>query len=104
MSLFKKRRYYFTDTSIAIDTIIAYIMAIIALIIEISGVISSIATRGHVPGIYGVLFLSAIILSVVGFIFSLWGNKAEEGGVRGKHVSILLNVLAFVIPVVIIIF
>lgn len=104
MSLFKKRRYYFTDTSIAVDTVIAYIMAVVALIIEISGIVSSIVTRGHVPGIYGVLYLSAIILSVVGIIFSLWGNKAEEGGVTGKHVSILLNVLALVIPVVIIVF
>ena len=86
MGLFKKRRYYFTDTSIAVDTVIAYIMAATAIIIEISGVICSIATRGHAPELFGL------------------GNKAEEGGVRGKRVSILLNIIALIIPLVIIIF
>lgn len=104
MGLFKKRRYYFTDTSIAADTVIAYIMAAVAITIEISGVICSIATRGHAPEIFGLLYIIAIILSVVGEIFAMWGNKAEEGGVRGKRVSILLNMIALIIPLAIIIF
>ncbi len=104
MGLFKKRRYYFTDTSIAVDTVIAYIMASVALIIEISGVICSIATRGHAPEIFGLLYIIAIILSVEGGIFAMWGNKAEEGGVRGKRVSILINIISFMIPLAIIIF
>lgn len=103
MGLFKKRRYYFTDTSIAVDTVIAYIMASVALIIEISGVICSIATRGHAPEIFGLLYIVAIILSVVGEIFAMWGNKAEEGGVRGKRISILLNIISLIIPLAIII-
>ena len=49
MSLFKKRRYYFTDSSFASDTIIADCMGGIALIIEVVSVIVSIATAGHVP-------------------------------------------------------
>ncbi|MCM1172493.1 MAG: hypothetical protein NC393_10240 [Clostridium sp.] len=103
MCIIKKRRYYFTDTSIAVDTVIAYIMAAAALLIEISGVICSIATRGHAPELFGLLYIIAIILSVVGGIFAMWGNKAEEGGVRGKRISILLNIISFVIPLAIII-
>lgn len=103
MGLFKKRRYYFTDTSIAVDTVIAYIMAAAALLIELSGIICSIATRGHAPELFGLLYIIAIILSVVGGIFAMWGNKAEEGGVRGKRISILLNIISFVIPLAIII-
>lgn len=103
MGLFKKRRYYFTDTSIAVDTVVAYIMAAAALLIELSGVICSIATRGHAPELFGLLYIIAIILSVVGGIFAMWGNKAEEGGVRGKRISILLNIISFVIPLAIII-
>lgn len=104
MGLFKKRRYYFTDTSIAVDTVIAYIMAAAALLIEISGIICSIATRGHAPELFGLLYIISIILSVVGEIFAMWGNKAEEGGVRGKRVSILLNIISLIIPLAIIIF
>lgn len=104
MGLFKKRRYYFSDTSIATDTVIAYAMAGVALFIEILGIIASIATKGHVPLIFGVLYIIAIVLAIVGECFALWGNKADEGSVTGKKISMLLNVLAFVIPVVIIIF
>ena len=42
MGLFKKRRYYFTDSSFASDTIIADCMGGIALIIEVVSVIVSI--------------------------------------------------------------
>lgn len=104
MSLFKKRRYYFSDTSIAVDTVIAYIMAAVAFVIEVSGVICSIATKGHAPEIFGLLYIIAIILSIVGEIFAQWGNKAEQGGVRGKHVSIVVNIVTLIIPLAIIIF
>lgn len=104
MGLFKKRRYYFSDTSIAVDTVIAYVMASIALLIEITGIAFSIGTKGHVSGIFGVLYIIAIIFSIVGEMFAWWGNKADEGGVTGKRVSILLNILSLIIPLVIIIF
>lgn len=66
MSLFKKRRYYFTDSSFASDTIIADCMGGIALIIEVVSVIVSIATAGHVPEVFGLLYIIAMLLSIVG--------------------------------------
>ncbi|MBE5943447.1 MAG: hypothetical protein E7258_00845 [Lachnospiraceae bacterium] len=99
MSLFKKRRYYFTDSSVASDTIIALVMGGIALMIEVAGIVTSIATKGHVPEVFGVLILCSIILAVVGEIFAWIGNKAQEGGVKGKRVSIVINILALVIAV-----
>lgn len=99
MSLFKKRRYYFTDSSIASDTVIALVMGGIALSIEIAGIISSIVTKGNVPGVFGMLLLCAILLAVVGEIFAWIGNNAQEGGVKGKRISIILNILALAIAV-----
>ncbi len=103
MGIFKKRRYYFTDSSFASDTIIAYVLGGIALTVEVTGVIFSIATKGHTPAIFGTLYLCAILLAIVGEIFAYLGNKAQEGGVKGKRISILLNILALVIPACIII-
>lgn len=99
MGLFKKRRYYFTDSSFASDTIISYVLGGIALVIDLAGIITSIATKGHVPMIFGNLYICAIILSVVGEIFAYLGNKAQEGGVKGKRISIALNIVALLIPV-----
>lgn len=103
MSLFKKRRYYFTDSSFAEDTIIADCMAGIALLIELAGVIVSILTAGHVPEVFGMLYIIAILLSIVGGIFARFGLKSQKGGVRGKRISIGFNLITFLIPVIIII-
>ena len=89
MGIFKKRRYYFSDTSVAVDTVIALIMGGISLFIELLGIIASVITKGYAPDIFGTLYMCAIILSVVGEIFAWFGNNAQEGGAKGKRISIL---------------
>lgn len=99
MGLFKKRRYYFTDTSIATDTVIAFVMGGLSLMIELSAIIVSIATKGNVAPIFGILYICAFVMSVTGEIFAWLGNKAQEGGVKGKRISIALNIISLAIPV-----
>lgn len=98
MSLFKKKRYYFSDDSIASDTVIALVMSGISLLIELSSVVASIITKGHTPAIFGMLYVCAIILSLCGLFFGFLGMHAQEGGVKGKRLSVLLNILALVLP------
>lgn len=102
MGVFKKRRYYFTDSSFASDTIISYVLGGIALAIELTGIIVSIATKGNVPLIFGTLYVCAMVLALVGEIFAYLGNKAQEGGVKGKRISIILNIVALLLPILII--
>lgn len=97
MGIIKKKPYYFSDSSIASDTVIAFVMAGISLAIEISSIIISFVTLGHVPDIYGTLYLCAFVLSVVGLIFAFLGKKAQEGGVKGKRISVMINILSLVI-------
>ncbi len=97
MKLLKKRRYYFSDDSIASDTIIADVMAIISLIIEIIGIVMSFVTRGNVHEIFGTLYLCAAVLTIVGIVFSIIGRKAEEGSEGSKRLSFVLNILSAVI-------
>ena len=99
MKLGRKRRYYFSDTSIASDTVISFVMCFIALLIEIVSFIASITTRGKVPDIFGNLLLCAIVLSFFGEIFAVIGNKSQEGGMKGKRISILLNIFTFILPI-----
>lgn len=99
MRVIRRKRYYFSDSSIASDTIIAFVMGGLSLLIEIAGMIVSVVTRGHVPDIFGILYVCALFLSVSGEIFAWLGSKAQEGGVKGKRLSAALNILTFIIPV-----
>ena len=65
-------------------------------------VIVSIATAGHVPEVFGLLYIIAMLLSIVGEIFARMGLQSQKGGVRGKRISIWLNIVSFVVPVIII--
>jgi small-conductance mechanosensitive channel len=96
---FRKRRYYFTDKSIASDTVIAYVLGGVSFVIELLGIIFSIITKGHTPGIFATLYICAILLSLVGIIFAGLAKKAQEGGENSKRLSMLLCVLTFVLPV-----
>ncbi|MBR4514827.1 MAG: hypothetical protein IKO61_08090 [Lachnospiraceae bacterium] len=100
MSRRRRKRYYFSDSSIALDTIIAFAMGGLALAAEIGSVISSIATAGHVSGIVGLLLFIALILSVVGFLFSRFALKSEKGSLGGKRASSILNIFTALIPMV----
>lgn len=97
INIFKKKRYYFSDDSIASDTVIAFIMAIVSLLIEVAGIIFSFATRGDTPKIFGVLYLCAIIMTINGLIFAWLGYKSEEGGLKSKWFSALLNIISVII-------
>ncbi len=99
MRMIKRKRYYFSDSSIASDTVIAFVMGGISFAIELIGIVMSVISKGHIPGIFGMLYICAILLSAVGEVFAWIGNKAQEGGVKGKRISIALNIITFVIPV-----
>lgn len=95
----QRRRYYFTDSSFASDTIISYVLGGIALALDASGIVASIVTAGHVPAVFGILYICAILLAITGQCFAAFGKKAHEGGVKGKRVSVALNWVALLIPV-----
>lgn len=103
MRMIKRKRYYFSDSSIASDTVIAFAMGGISFAIELTGVVVSVITKGHTPEVFGMLYICAILLSAVGEAFAWMGNKAQEGGVKGKRFSIALNIITFVIPVCIVV-
>ncbi len=103
MRIIKRKRYYFSDSSIASDTVIAYILGGLSFITEVAGVITSIATKGHIPDIFALLYLCAVILSVVGIFFASLGKKAQEGGEKGKRFSVALNIVTLIIPFAIVI-
>ncbi|MBO6114246.1 MAG: hypothetical protein J6P57_04235 [Lachnospiraceae bacterium] len=103
MSIFnKKKKYYFSDDSIASDTIIAFVLGGISLVAEIAGVISSIRTKGNVSEFMGVLYMCAILLSLCGIAFGWFGMEAEEGGVKSKRWSISLNIFTLLVPLFVI--
>ena len=100
---FRRRRYHFTDKSIAVDTVISFVLGIIALTIEISGVAASVISKGHVSEIYGVLYVCAFICGISGLIYARFGLKAQEGGGASKRWSHVVNIIAVIVPLVMII-
>lgn len=97
MRFIRKKRYYFSDDSIASDTIISDVMGGISLLIELVGIISSFVTRGKVHEIFGTLYLCAAILTFVGIVFGYLGYKSQEGGVKSKRISLLINIISGII-------
>lgn len=104
MRIIKRKRYYFSDSSVASDTIISYVLGGLSFAAELSGIIASVVTKGHIPAIFAMLYICAILLSVVGIFFAMFGKKAQEGGEKGKRFSLMLNVFTAVFPFLIIIF
>lgn len=99
MAMFnKKKKYYFSDDSVASDTIIAFVLGGISFIAELAGIVSSIRTKGNVSEFIGVLYVCAILLSICGIAFAWFGMEAEEGGVKSKRFSISLNVFTLLVP------
>ena len=102
MSVFnKKKKYYFSDDSIASDTVIAFVLGTVALVTELSGVIASVYTKGNTPKIFAMLYMCAFLLAFCGVIFAGLGFKAQEGGVKSKRWSVFLNGFAIALPVVV---
>lgn len=95
----RRRKYSYTDGAVASDTVIAFVIAGLCLGVEVVGYIASIITRGNVPDIFGTLYLCAVILSATGMLFGIFGHRAQEGGVSAKRMSIILNLVGFVVPI-----
>ena len=95
----RRRKYSYTDGATASDTIIAFVIAVLCLGTEAVGFIASIITKGNVPELFGTLYLCAIILSITGMLFGIFGHRAQEGGVSAKRMSIILNLVAMIIPI-----
>ncbi len=95
----RRKKYSYTDGATASDTIIAFVIAGLCLGVEAVGFVASIITKGNVPELFGTLYLCAIILSITGMLFGIFGHRAQEGGVSAKRMSIILNLVAMIIPI-----
>lgn len=84
----------------ASDTIIAYSLGLVSLLFTLISVIKSVISAGNVERIYGVLMLSALIMSLTGVLFAIMGYYAEEGGITSKKAAIWLNAVILVITVI----
>ena len=92
-----RKRYYFSDESIASDTVIAFVLAGVALAMELGCVIASMVTAGHKPEIVGAFLFSALLLSVVGEIFAQLAKKSQKGSLGSKRASALLCLFAMAV-------
>lgn len=93
----KNSDFRVAPTGNATDTIIAYILGVLSGIFEILSIIKSIISKGSVERIYGVLMISAFLMSFTGFVFAVIGYHSEDGGVTSKKAAIYLNVVIFII-------
>lgn len=73
------------------DTIIGYFLGGFGGVFVIISIIKSILTQGRVQRVYGVLMVSALIMTFTGIIFSIIGYRADAGGITNKKMAIILN-------------
>jgi len=79
------------------DTVISYILGILGGIFILLSIIKSIISKGAVERIYGVLMISAFLMSFTGIVFGVIGYRSEEGGVTSKKMAVYLNIIVFII-------
>lgn len=84
----------------ASDTVISYILGILSVVFIILSIVKSIVSNGRVERIYGVLMMSALIMSVTGTLFGILGYHDEEGSFVGKKLAIIMNAAAFVVALI----
>ena len=73
------------------DTIIGYFLGGFGGVFVIISIIKSILTQGRVQRVYGVLMVSALIMTFTGIIFSIIGYRVDAGGITNKKMAIILN-------------
>ncbi len=81
----------------ASDTIISYFLGGFSMVFIIISIIKSIASKGHVERVYGVLMVSALVMSVTGFVFGIMGYRDEIGSMFGKRFSVAMSSIAFIL-------
>lgn len=93
----KNSDFRVAPTGNSTDTIISYILGGLSVIFEVLSIIKSVASRGSVERIYGVLMVSALLMSFTGIVFGIIGYHTEDGGVTAKKAAIYLNIIVFLI-------
>lgn len=96
----KNKNFKVSPMGYASDTIISYFLGGLSLVFVILSIVKSIISKGHVERVYGVLMVSALIMSVTGTLFGIMGYKAEEGSLFGKKVSIVINAVTFALSAI----
>lgn len=82
------------------DSIISYFLGGFGGLFVLISIIKSIATQGKVQRVYGVLMVSAMIMTFTGAIFSIIGYRADNGGITAKKMAIMLNIVVLAISVI----
>ena len=82
------------------DTIIGYFLGCFGGLFIIISIIKSILTQGKVQRVYGVLMVSALIMAFTGIVFSVIGYRADNGGITGKKMAIIMNGVVFGLSII----
>ncbi len=98
--MFRNRRFQVAPKGSASDTVIAYCLGILSGVFILLSVVKSIVSKGNVERIYGVLMMSALVMSFTGVLFAILGYNDDEGSVTGKKLSIILNAVTLIVSVI----
>ncbi|HBZ03733.1 MAG TPA: hypothetical protein DEO83_08000 [Lachnospiraceae bacterium] len=88
----KKKGYKFTDELMAKDTVFSFIFGIVALVIIVLSIVTSIVLKGHVPEYIGSLLFASLIMGITSVFFAILGYRNPDGGMLGKRISIIVSV------------
>lgn len=98
--MFRNRKIQIVPKGSASDTLIAYFLGVISAVFIILSVVKSIVSKGSVERIYGVLMMSALVMSVTGTLFAIMGYNDDEGRLAGKRLAIIINAATLLISVI----
>ena len=96
----RSREFRVSAPGMPTDTIIGYFLGGFGGLFIIISIIKSILTQGKVQRVYGVLMVSALIMAFTGIVFSVIGYRADNGGITGKKMAIIMNGVVFGLSII----
>lgn len=86
--------------SISVDAVVACVLGGVSLLVLLMAVIASYLFDGNGPAIIGLLGITSVIMSIVGFVFAISAWKSEDGGLLMKRIACILNGLPILFGIV----
>lgn len=90
----------YSVNSICVDTIIAFVLGVLAIVAIILAIVASYKYDGNGPAAVGLLGVASLVFGMSGLGFSRAAWKSADGGIIMKRVVFFENLVPFITALV----
>lgn len=87
------KKNVYSVKSISVDSVIAFVLAGVAVLCLVLSIIISYRYEGNGPRVVGLLGAGSFLASFMGVVFAKSAWNSPDGGVIPKRIALLLNLI-----------